>query len=188
MRHRDASTVVARIGTWLVPIALAGCTTSVPQPKAMPLQEGIPLSIQAPPGHVPVMPAFYQGVLVYTCVAKNNLYDWSVTETQGTVDFGAWGYGRHEGPGFTWRLGDSLVQGDAVASWNGGERTDAPWELYQIHAATGTTPLAKATYIQRIQTNGGGYPVLPCSRTKRNLQDFIRVQGYFVVWTQSANS
>ena len=176
------------IRAWLISllgVLLLGCNASMPPSSSRTSQEGVPLSIQVPAGQVPVMPAHYQGVLVYTCTVKNNLYDWMVTETQGSVDFGEWGYGRHEGDAYTWRLGDSLVHADVIATWSGGDRTDAPWELYKVHAATGTTPLTKATYIQRLDTSGGGYPVVPCTRERRNVQDFIRVQGYFMLWTSA---
>lgn len=151
------------------------------------LQEGVPMSIRVPAGNVPLLPARYNGVLVYTCSVKNNLYDWEVTETQGVVDFGEWGYGRHEGDAYTWRIKDSLVQGEKVATWAGGERSDAPWELYKIHAATGSTPLAKTTYIQRLATSSGGYPVAPCSKALRNVKTFSPVQAMFMLWTQAKN-
>lgn len=151
-------------------------------------QELVPESIRVSGKHAPSVRAFFNGGLIYTCLLKPTaenvlVYDWEETATQGSLTFdNDLGYGRHEGPSYTWRLGTTILQGALIASWSGNSRSDAPWNLYQATAAVGDTSLARALWIQRLETTGGAIPTVACTSAQVGHTHAVSAQAYFIFW------
>lgn len=175
MRQMSASCVFAFA---FVVLCCAGCVAPPPSPPGGPpvaaataapgtatlAAVATPPQLQPPPPAAPLLRANAQGVQIYTCAAKQGGgFDWSFKAPEAVLfDAGGRPAVRHfAGP--SWQANDgSIVVGEAVANVPSPNGQGVPWLLLRAKAHQGAGIFAGVTYIQRLDTNGGTAPALPC--------------------------
>jgi hypothetical protein len=112
----------------------------------------------AAPGETTVVTYHAEGAQIYECKASSDgKLSWVFREPIATLILDGKTIGRHYwGP--TWRSVEgmgSAVMGKTVGSAPGKTDNDIPWLKLDVVGSRGAGPLANATTIQRINTQGG---------------------------------
>ncbi|MDP2903258.1 MAG: DUF3455 domain-containing protein [Methylovulum sp.] len=123
----------------------------------------IPEQIKVPAGHHPVLTAHAKGEQIYECSLKKGAYDWQIQapdaqlfDDQGQI------IGKHyEGPVWEYKEG-SRVQGKIINRADMSPSKAIAWLLVEIVGRKGDGPFSKASFINRINTQGGLPPVTGC--------------------------
>jgi Protein of unknown function (DUF3455) len=129
----------------------------------------VPPELQPPAGEQLFLTVHAKGDQIYTCKADGSWVlkapDADLFDADGNL------FGKHfAGP--AWRASDaSRVNGKAVASAPSPNSDSIPWLLVHVVSHEGTGVLAKATFIQRLNTKGGKAPVSGCDSSHAN-QEF----------------
>jgi len=99
------------------------------------------------------------GVQIYACDNST----WKLKAPEATLaDETGKQIGKHYG-GPSWELADgSLITGELQAKDPGPNATAIPWLLLKVASNNGKGKLAKATAIQRVETEGGVAPAQSC--------------------------
>jgi hypothetical protein len=103
------------------------------------------------------------GVQIYTCEAKRNLFQWSFKAPEANLfDKQERQIGTHfAGP--TWKMADgSSVVGEVIAKADAPEKDAIQWLLLRAKAHEGQGVLADAAFIRRTDTKGGVAPAAGC--------------------------
>jgi hypothetical protein len=131
--------------------------------------QGVDRSITPPgdAGHV-VMHVAAKGTQDYACATGVEGGGWKLVGPDATLaDCNGTAVGRHfPSPGGPeWQLGDgTFAVGHKTAQFvPDGKPASVPWLLLQVVGHADSGALAKATYVQRIHTNGGVAPTTNCS-------------------------
>jgi hypothetical protein len=148
---------------------------SVPANTAFAIMAGIligmgPVAVNAdqtavapPQGSAPLLEVVAEGVQIYTCEAKGNLFEWSFKAPEANL-FNKQGrqIGTHfAGP--TWKMADgSAIVGEVIAKADAPERDAVQWLLLRAKAHEGQGILADAAFIRRTDTKGGAAPTTGC--------------------------
>ena len=175
---------------------LTGCANTSPVHTSSTnsiLQQELPLSIRVPDGHRLLAQTLMEGTITMLCAAlpsKNTeaiAYDWVVGFTQGTFRSTDGVVGEHSGQAYTWSVQGLRIIGTPVAYWNGVDHANAPWMLLKrvdnpINSANHSW-LADAHYIQRINTDGGAYPVTPCNKNFEGFKRTLPYKAEYIFWS-----
>ncbi len=117
-----------------------------------------------PPGTALLAKFAARGDQIYTCTLNGNVYEWRFTGPEAEL-FDADGAkaGKHyAGP--TWEAGDgSKVRGRVVASKAAPDGVSVPWLLLAAASHEGEGRMDEVTYVQRVDTKGGGAPKDGCA-------------------------
>lgn len=119
--------------------------------------------VAPPQGSALLLEASADGVQIYTCEAKGNLFEWSFKAPEANLfDKQGRQIGTHfAGP--TWKMADgSGVVGEVIAKADAAERGAIPWLLLRAKAREGHGILADAAFIRRTDTKGGAAPTAGC--------------------------
>ena len=90
--------------------------------------------------------------------------------------------GRYFGPPATWALddGSSLTATQlAVAAAAAGS---IPLQLVKANPAMGAGALTGVTHIQRVATQGGLAPALPCGAAEKGRREVVNCQADYIFW------
>ena len=143
-----------------------------------------PEAIQVPAGAQPVLKVHAKGAQVYVCGPKKDApkeYEWSLKAPDAEL-FDAEGksVGKHfAGP--TWQANDgSKVVGALKAKADAPNATAIPWLLLEAKSNEGQGALARVTYVQRIETEGGKAPPTGCDKAHAQAETRVDYQAdYF---------
>ena len=119
--------------------------------------------VAPPQGAALLLEAAADGVQIYTCEAKGNLFQWTFTAPEANLfDKQGRQIGTHfAGP--TWKMADgSAIVGEVVATADAPERGAIQWLLLRAKAHEGQGILAEAAFIRRTDTKGGVAPTAGC--------------------------
>lgn len=158
----------------LLPIAFNASAASMPGSMAA---LDVPAAIAVPAGK-PAMTLKGVGKLTYECRAKagtNDAFEWAFVGPDALLqEMGGRTVGKYYG-GPTWEHSDgSRITGKQLAIAPGGSG-NIPLQLVQTNSATGSGAFSGVTYIQRVNTQGGVAPALPCNAsavTSRQTVDY----------------
>jgi hypothetical protein len=118
----------------------------------------------APPqGSALLLEVTADGVQIYTCEAKGNLFEWSFKAPEANLfDKQGRQIGTHfAGP--TWKMADgSAIVGEVVAKTDAPEKDGIQWLLLRAKAHEGQGILGEAAFIRRTDTKGGVAPTAGC--------------------------
>lgn len=124
----------------------------------------IPDAIKAPEGNSAYLTAHAKGDQIFHCVLKTGEYSWKwhapeakLYDTQNQALVGSHG----AGPSWTYKDG-SNVTAKAIQKADAPEKTSASWLLLEVTENQHDGVLAKASFIQRINTLGGVAPLSGC--------------------------
>ena len=165
---------------------LTACATA-PVADAPFDQSSLPAAVQVPVGHRVVLQTVGKGEIAYECRAKADApdaFEWVFVGPQAKLESrqGA-DLGRYFGPPATWAAADgSVITGSqvAVAAAMPGS---IPLQLVKANAATGNPgAMTGVTHIQRVATQGGVPPALPCDARSTGRSEKVKYQADYVFW------
>jgi hypothetical protein len=123
----------------------------------------VPQQLQPPANEQLFLQVHAKGDQVYTCKGNSAQFTWTLKAPDAQLfDKDGKPFGKHfAGP--SWEASDgSRVSGKAVANAPSPDANSIPWLLVNIVSHDGTGVLARATTIQRLNTNGGKAPSSGC--------------------------
>ena len=135
----------------------------------------------APPqGSALLLEVTADGVQIYTCEAKGNLFEWSFKAPEANLfDKQGRQIGTHfAGP--TWKMADgSAIVGEIVAKADAPEKNAIQWLLLRAKAHEGQGILAEAAFIRRTETKGGAAPTTGCDASHVSEQARMRYSAIY---------
>ena len=165
--------------------ALVGCAGT---PTSMPMfkQDSLPVTVQVPAGHKVVMETVGRGEITYECRVKANMageFEWVFVGPKAALmnRMGA-KVGTYYGPPATWESNDGsklTATQLAVAPAGAG---NIPLQLVKANPAMGAGAMQGVTYIQRVATQGGTAPALPCAAASVGTKQVVGYQADYIFW------
>lgn len=123
----------------------------------------IPDVIKVPSGNTELLTLHATGEQIYQCVLKDNDYKWIVYPDAVLTDDQGQPVGAHsKGPSWQYKDG-SRVTGRISQKTNEARNKAMPWLLVEAIDHKGTGLLSTVSYINRVNTQGGLEPILPCN-------------------------
>ena len=119
--------------------------------------------VAPPQGSALLLEAPADGVQIYTCEAKGNLFQWAFKAPEANLfDKQGRQIGTHfAGP--TWKMADgSAIVGEVIAKADAQETGAVQWLLLRAKSHQGQGILADAAFIRRTDTRGGVAPAASC--------------------------
>lgn len=164
-------------------VGVAACTGA----EATLDATALPVALRVPPGHALRLWSVGRGEVYYACrrqagagggyawvpgASAARLYDLNRREIGWTFD----------GP--TWKSVDgSRVIGRALAAVPAPQGTaHLPLQLLRAAGASGLGTMSGVSYIQRLNTRGGGAPVLPCDASRVGRERRVAYEADFVFY------
>jgi Protein of unknown function (DUF3455) len=124
----------------------------------------IPDAIKVPDGNSAYLTVHAKGDQIFHCVQKAGTYTWKwhapeakLYDTQNQTLVGSHG----AGPSWAYKDGSS-VKAKVAQKIDAPDKADAAWLLLEVTEHKGDGLLAQASYIQRINTQGGVAPLSAC--------------------------
>jgi hypothetical protein len=152
---------------------------------ALPVTAG-QTGVAPPQGSALLLEATADGVQIYTCEAKGNLFEWSFKAPEATLfDKEGRQIGTHfAGP--TWKMTDgSEIVGEVLAKADAPQRDAIQWLLLRAKSHQGPKShqgqgvLDKAAFIRRIDTEGGVAPTAGCDASHISEQARMRYSAIY---------
>lgn len=174
----------------LAATSLAACA-GMPAPKDMPMatpysQDSLPETVKVPAGHQVAWETVGSGEITYECRPKAGMpgaFEWvfagpkaELKSRQGVL------LGSYYGPPATWAaLDGSKLTGTqvAVAPSSAG---NIPLQLVKATPAMGAGTLTGVSHIQRVATQGGVAPALPCTSDGLGRRETVKYQADYIFW------
>ncbi len=155
-------------------------------PKAPFSQSSLPTAVQVPAGHTVAMETVGKGEITYECRAKKDMpsdYEWVFVGPDAKLwDRKGGMVGRYWGPPATWESSDgSKVTATQVAVVPAGSG-NIPLQLVKANPATGMGAMQGVTYIQRVATQGGVAPAMPCAAANAGQKQVVKYQADYIFW------
>lgn len=123
----------------------------------------IPDKIRAPEGHEAFLTVHARGDQIYQCNADQGGYAWQIQAPDAQLfdDHGQIVGKHYEGPVWEYKEG-SRLQGKIIERVDMAPGSAITWLLVKVIGHKGDSQFAKASYINRINTNGGLPPTSGC--------------------------
>jgi hypothetical protein len=149
-------------------------------------QEGLPPTVQVPAGHRVAMETVGVGEITYECRAKADApgqHEWVfVGPDARLMDRSGKQVGRYYGPPATWESSDGsklTATQLAVAPAGAG---NIPLQLVKGNPAMGMGAMQGVSHIQRVATQGGVAPSLPCGQAQAGSRQVVKYQADYIFW------
>jgi uncharacterized protein DUF3455 len=123
----------------------------------------VPKELQPPANEHFLLQVHAKGDQIYTCKADGAQFNWMLKAPEAQLtDKSGKPFGRHfAGP--SWEANDgSRITGKAVANAPSPDADSIPWLLVTVGSHSGDGVLARVTFIQRVNTQGGKAPASGC--------------------------
>ena len=164
---------------------LAGCSTMTMPANAFS-QASLPAAVQVPPGHRVVMETVGIGNITYECRAKadaSGQHEWVfIGPDAKLMDRSGQQVGKYYGPPATWESSDgSKLTATQLAVAPGGAG-NIPLQLVKGNPATGQGAMQGVSHIQRVATQGGVAPNLPCGPAQLGKRQVVKYQADYIFW------
>ena len=123
----------------------------------------LPEAIKAPTANAAYLTLHAKGDQIFHCVLKTGAYNWKWHAPEAKLyDKQNALVGSHgAGPSWTHKDGSS-INAKVIQKADAANMADAPWLLLEVTEHKGEGLLAQASYIQRINTQGGVAPLSGC--------------------------
>ncbi|AVT03343.1 DUF3455 domain-containing protein [Paracidovorax avenae] len=167
-------------------LGLAACSHMGSTPMAAFSQASLPAAVQVPAGHKVALETVGKGEITYECRAKKDMpgdFEWvfvgpdaKLQDRKGAM------VGRYWGPPATWESNDgSKVTATQVAVAPAG-MGNIPLQLVKANPATGMGAMQGVAYIQRVATQGGVAPAMPCAVGNAGQKQIVKYQADYIFW------
>jgi len=150
-------------------------------------QSSLPDPVKVPAGNKVAMETVGVGSITYECRAKANAagqFEWVFVGPDARLnDRGGRQVGKYFGPPATWESMDgSKITGTqvAVAPAMAGS---IPYQLVKANPAMGSGAMTGVTYIQRVATQGGVAPAMPCGGGNMGQKQVVQYQADYIFYT-----
>jgi Protein of unknown function (DUF3455) len=127
-------------------------------------ETAIPDAIKVPGGNKSLLTVHAKGDQIYLCVLDAGVYAWKwqapdakLFDSQNQTLVGSHGVG----PSWEYRDGSS-AKAKVIQKADAPDKANVPWLLLEVTQHKGQGLLAQASYIQRINTQGGVSPISAC--------------------------
>jgi Protein of unknown function (DUF3455) len=146
----------------------------------------IPDAIKVPEGNSAYLTVHAKGDQIFHCVLKTGEYSWKwhapeakLYDSQNQALVGSHG----AGPSWTHKDGSS-VKAKAIQKIDAPDKDSAAWLLLEVTEHKGDGVLAKATYVQRINTQGGVAPSSGCDANHLGSEKRVRYSADYVFYSK----
>lgn len=164
-------------------LALSACGSLMMAPKVD--NAALPEAVRVPAGHTQTLYTMASGEITYECREKKDMagsFEWAFVGPVATmVDAGGKKVGTYyAGP--TWESNDgSKVTGKQVAVAPGAVGA-IPLQLVKANPAMGEGAMKGVSYIQRLKTQGGVAPALPCGAEQKGQRQVVAYSADYVFY------
>ena len=172
---------------------LAGCAATPPMTMPMFSQAALPDAVMVPAGHAVVMETVGVGEITYECKAKAvagaaattmaGEFEWVFVGPKAVLnDRSGKPVGSYFGPPATWQAADgSRITGTqlAVAPSSPG---NIPLQLVKANPAMGNGAMTGISHIQRVATQGGVAPALPCAAASMGQKQVVPYRADYIFY------
>jgi hypothetical protein len=156
------SVICAHLAAIVVIVGFAGSAIA----QGTPTTENVPANLTPPAGSVLVLELGARGVQIYTCAAKPDdasAFVWTFKAPEAELFNRRGEVVGHHFAGPTWQGNDgSAVVGTVLERAASPDSGSIPWLLLEAKDHAGSGIFSTITYIQRVETAGGGAPVAGC--------------------------
>ncbi|WP_457279128.1 DUF3455 domain-containing protein [Polaromonas sp. P5_D5] len=164
---------------------LAACGSMSPM---MPTysQASLPAAVQVPAGNKVAMETVGVGDITYQCNAKKDMagqFEWVFVGPDAKLnDRSGKQVGKYYGPPATWESMDgSKLTATQIAVAPGG-MGNIPLQLVKGNPAMGSGTMSGVTYIQRVDTQGGIAPAMPCAAGNMGAKQVVKYQAGYIFY------
>jgi hypothetical protein len=168
--------------------SLSACTT--PMMPSRFSQDRLPDAVKVPAGHQVALETVGVGEITYECRAKAHMageFEWVFVGPNAVLkDRGGKAVGKYYGPPATWESMDgSKLTATQLAVAPGGAG-NIPLQLVKANPAMGGRDgmgaLSGVSHIQRVATQGGTAPALPCGAASTGQKQVVQYQADYIFW------
>ncbi len=166
-------------------LLLSACTAMQGE-RAMFSQASLPDAVKVPADHKVAMETVGVGELTYECREKQQgagQFEWTFVKPDAALnDRSGRRVGKYYGPPATWESNDGsklTATQVAVAPASPGS---IPLQLVKANPAMGSGAMAGTTYIQRVATQGGVAPAMPCAQTNLGARQVVKYQADYIFY------
>jgi len=178
---------LARISLAAAATALLGACASGPMMMSKSYDQGmLPAAVQVPAGNKVAMETVGVGEITYECRAKAGAagqFEWVfVGPDAKLMDRSGKVVGKYFGPPATWESNDGsklTATQVAVAPASAGA---IPLQLVKANPAMGNGAMNGTTYIQRVATQGGVAPSMPCAAGNVGAKQVVKYQADYIFY------
>jgi hypothetical protein len=144
----------------------------------------IPDVIQVPTGNTPLFTLHATGEQIYQCALKEKAYKWIVYPNAVLMDEQGQKVATHsKGPAWQYKDG-SRVTGKISQKTDGPRHKAMPWLLIAAVEHEGEGVLSKVSYINRVNTQGGVEPALPCDNNHLGTEKAVAYTADYIFYTR----
>ena len=181
MTRKSLSTALA---TTAVASILAACATA--QMAPMYDQSALPDAVKVPAGNKVAMETVGVGEITYQCSAKKDMadqFEWVFVGPDAKLnDRGGKQVGKYYGPPATWESMDGSKLTATQIAVSPGATGSIPTQLVKANAAMGSGAMSGVTYIQRVSTQGGVAPAMPCAAANAGAKQTVKYQADYIFY------
>ena len=166
-------------------VAVLAACASAPMMKPYD-QMSLPAAVQVPAGHKVAMETVGVGEITYQCSAKKDMagqFEWVFAGPDARLnDRGGKQVGKYYGPPATWEAmdGSKLTATQIAVAPNGSG--NIPTQLVKANPAMGSGAMSGVTYIQRVDTQGGVAPAMPCAAGNVGARQIVKYQADYIFY------
>ncbi len=146
----------------------------------------VPEQIKVPAGFKPILMAHAKGDQIYQCSLNNGEYIWEVQAPDAKL-FDAQGkiVGNHSaGPLWEYKEGSQVV-GKVLKKLDKTPESAISWLLVEVISHKGNGLFSKVAYINRINTEGGLPPSIPCNANHIGGEKRINYKADYIFYSKS---
>ncbi|MDB5839089.1 MAG: hypothetical protein JWQ23_1041 [Herminiimonas sp.] len=181
LRTAAASTVL------LAASMLAACGTMTPMKPmtSMYSQSELPSAVQVPPGNKVAMETVGVGQITYECRAKASAgqFEWVFVGPDARLnDRSGVQVGKYYGPPATWESNDGSKLTAVQVAVAPGAPGAIPLQLVKGNPAMGNGGMQGVSYIQRVKTNGGVAPAMPCEAGNAGARQMVPYSADYIFY------
>ena len=164
---------------------LAACGSMSPM-KPMYSQANLPAAVQVPAGNRVAMETVGVGEITYQCNAKKDMagqFEWVFVGPDAKLNNrSGMQVGKYYGPPATWESmdGSKLTATQVAVAPNG--TGNIPSQLVKANPAMGSGAMSGVTYIQRVDTQGGVAPAMPCAAANMGAKQIVKYQADYIFY------
>ena len=170
----------------LVCLSLAACAGS-PMMMSKPYdQASLPQPVQVPAGHKVAMETVGTGDITYECRTKAAMpgqYEWVFVGPDAKLwDRAGKQVGKYYGPPATWENMDGSKVTATQVAVAPAPAGNIPLQLVKANPAMGMGAMTGVTYIQRVATQGGVAPAMPCNAGMAGSKQVVQYQADYIFY------
>ncbi|MGM9483361.1 DUF3455 domain-containing protein [Roseateles sp. NT4] len=166
-------------------LGLSACAGMSP-PAPVFSQAALPDAVKVPAGHRVAMETVGVGEITYECRAKANTpgaFEWAFVGPRADLNSRAGArLGSYFGPPATWASNDgSRITGTQLAVAPAAQGS-IPLQLVKANPASAPGAMMDVTHVQRVATQGGVAPALPCDAGSAGRKEIVKYQADYIFW------